>query len=108
MPGHVVDFEYGEKEKAAGKATLCLKIFTCVLSDLMIDYKYVARHGCLSLWYPERSPDTRIEIIIFSVTEKEWVRFLVFPTLFLCALHSSFLIVIYPIYFNFLKSGKIA
>nr|DAU81641.1 MAG TPA: hypothetical protein [Caudoviricetes sp.] len=29
-------------------------------------------------------PDTRIEIIIFSVTEKEWVRFLVFPTLFLC------------------------
>lgn len=67
MPGSVVDFWIWQKEKAAGKAALCLKIFTCVLSDLMIDYRYVARHGRLPLWYLEQSPDTRIEIIIFSV-----------------------------------------
>ena len=35
MPGHVVDFWTWQKEKAAGKAALCLKIFTCVLSDLI-------------------------------------------------------------------------
>jgi hypothetical protein len=40
-------FGHGKKEKTAGKAALCLKIFTCILSDLMIDYRYVARHGCL-------------------------------------------------------------
>lgn len=84
MPGHVVDFWTWQKEKAAGKAALCLKIFTCILSDLMIDYRYVARGGCSARGVWNNSPDTRIEIIIFSVTEKEWVRFLVFPTLFLC------------------------
>lgn len=121
MPGYVVDFGHGKKEKAAGKAVLCLKIFTCILSDLMIDYRYVARQGCLPLWfhqrfrwtgieiilfcimpslgtcrawwmlcawYLEQSPDTRIEIIIFSVKEKEWVRFLVFPTRFLFSVFS--------------------
>lgn len=31
MPGHVVDFGHGKKEKAAGKAALCLKIFNYVL-----------------------------------------------------------------------------
>lgn len=31
MPGCVVDFGHGKKEKAAGKATLCLKIFNYVL-----------------------------------------------------------------------------
>lgn len=67
MPGSVVDFGHGKKEKAAGKAAPCLKIFTCVLSDLMIDYRYVARHGCMPLWFQQQFRRTRIEIIIFSV-----------------------------------------
>lgn len=46
MPGYVVDFGHDKKEKAIEKAALCLKIFTCILSDLMIEYRYVARHGC--------------------------------------------------------------
>lgn len=69
MPGRVVDFLDMEKEKTTGKAALCLKIFTCILSDLMIDYRYVARGGCSARGIWSNSPDTRIEIIIFSVTK---------------------------------------
>ena len=141
MPGHVVDFWIWQKEKAAGKAALVCKIFTCILSDLDVIYRYVARHGRMPLWfqqqfrrtgietilffimprlgtclawwmlcawYLEQFPRSRIETIVFLVAEKERVRCLIFPALFLRILHSSFLIVIYPIYFNFLKSGKIA
>lgn len=67
MPGHVVDFGHGKKEKAAEKAALCLKIFTCILSNLMINYRYVARHGRLPLWFHQLFRWARIEIIIFSV-----------------------------------------
>lgn len=67
MPGSVVDFWIWQKEKAAGKAALCLKIFTCVLSDLMIDYRYVARHGRLPLWFHQRFRWTGIETILFSI-----------------------------------------
>jgi hypothetical protein len=67
MPGHVVDFGHGKKEKAAGKTAPCLKIFTCVLSDLMIDYRYVARHGCLPMWCRQRFRRPRIETIAFRI-----------------------------------------
>ena len=83
MPGSVVDFGHGEKEKATRKAAPCLKIFTCILSNLMIDYEYVARHGCLPMWCRQRFRRPRIEIIIFLVTEKERVRCLIFPARFL-------------------------
>nr|DAZ25938.1 MAG TPA: hypothetical protein [Caudoviricetes sp.] len=56
MPGHVVDFGHGKKEKVAGKVAPCLKIFTCILLGLTIKYRYVARHGCLPLWYLEQFP----------------------------------------------------
>lgn len=56
MPGCVVDFGHGKKEKTAEEAAPCLKIFTCILLGLTIKYRYVARYGCLPLWYPERSP----------------------------------------------------
>lgn len=67
MPGHVVDFGHDKKEKAAGKATLCLKIFTCILSDLMINYRYVARHGRMPLWFQQQFRRTGIEIILFCI-----------------------------------------
>lgn len=73
MPGCVVDFWTWQKEKTAGKAALCLKIFTCILSDLMIDYRYVARHGCLPLWCRQRSRRPRIETIAFLVKEKHLI-----------------------------------
>jgi hypothetical protein len=62
-----------QKEKAARKAALCLKIFTCILSDPMIDYKYVARHGCLPLWCRQRSRRPRIETIVFLVKAKHLI-----------------------------------
>lgn len=37
MPGRVVIFLIWQKEKAAGKAATCLKIFTCIFPDLMIN-----------------------------------------------------------------------
>lgn len=67
MPGRVVDFGHDKKKKTAGKAALCLKIFTCILSDLMIDYKYVARRGCLPLWFCQQFRQTRIETILFCI-----------------------------------------
>lgn len=70
MPGQVVVFWTWQKEKTAEKAALCLKIFTCILSDLMICYRYVSRGGCSARGIWSNSPDTRIEIIIFSVTKK--------------------------------------
>ncbi len=73
MPGCVVVFWIWQKEKAAGKAAPCLKISTCILSDLMIDYRYVARHGCLPLWFYQQFRRTRIETIVFLVKAKHLI-----------------------------------
>lgn len=91
MPGYVVDFWTWQKQKTAGKAALCLKIFNCILSDLDVIYKYVARHGCLLLWFRQLSLRTGIEIIIFLVTEKGRVRLNIFPALFLFPVFNIFL-----------------
>ena len=72
-PDVLLIFGHGKKEKTAGKAALCLKIFTCILSDLMIDYRYVARQGCLPLWCRQRSRRPRIETIAFLVKEKHLI-----------------------------------
>lgn len=85
MPGHVVDFGHGKKEKAAGKTAPCLKIFTCVLSDLMIDYRYVARHGCLPMWCRQRFRRPRIETIVFLVKAKHLIYVLCRVQWMLCA-----------------------
>nr|DAW04939.1 MAG TPA: hypothetical protein [Caudoviricetes sp.] len=39
----------------------------------MIDYKYVARHGCLPLWFHQRFRWTRIETIVFLVKAKHLI-----------------------------------
>jgi len=62
-----------QKEKAARKAALCLKIFTYILPDLMIDYRYVARHGRLPMWCRQRSRRPRIETIVFLVRAKHLI-----------------------------------
>ena len=85
MPGRVVDFGYGKKENAAGKAALCLKIFTCILSDPMINYRYVARYGCLPLWCRQRSRRPRIETIVFLVKAKHLIYVLCRALWMLCA-----------------------
>ena len=70
MPGCVVDFLDMAKRKGSRKAALVCKIFTCILSDLDVIYRYVARHGCLSMRFHQRFRWTRIEIIIFLVMPK--------------------------------------
>lgn len=67
MPGYVVDFGHDKKEKAIEKAALCLKIFTCILSDLMIDYRYVARYVRMPLWFQQQFRRTGIETILFCI-----------------------------------------
>lgn len=73
MPGCVVDFGHGKKKRQPEKAALCLKIFTCILSDLMIEYRQVTRYGCLPLWFHQRFRWTRIETIVFLVKAKHLI-----------------------------------
>ena len=42
------------KRKGNWKSCHLFVIFTFNLSDLDVIYKYVARHGCLPLWFRQR------------------------------------------------------
>lgn len=73
MPGRVVDFFGYGKRKDSRKSCPCLKIFTCILSNMMIEYRYVARHGYLPLWFHQQFRWTRIETIVFLVKAKHLI-----------------------------------
>ena len=83
MPGSVVLSGDMAKRKGSRKSCRLSAIFTCNLPDLVVWYRYVARHGCLPLWFRQQSRQTGIETIVFRVTEKGRVRCLIFPALFL-------------------------
>lgn len=67
MPGCVVDFGYGKKKGQPEKLHLLFVNIYLHFVDPMIKYRYVARHGCLPMWFHQQFRWTGIETILFFI-----------------------------------------